>query len=324
MTDRKIDMRRGPRTHEEKMTRGLTLAAEIAAGCPPLAELIDHLAQQAVSPADLDERLGKVRTFLETEPVSFARGNRGADTGDRVVTHAQRYADASTRMAMINKALAAILSARRVIRAELDSSWVALKGATLKAADPISASVIEVARELVAAGVTGKQISQPATRARVKMAVKPSGGAPSTTASPTRIPVPMPLPQLQAMWRTLPNPIPGYTFTERDLKETGSSGTELAFYLPPFTSLDQVAPGTGLRLQALGSNLEKYDLALETMTDWALRNNYTRPGGQQAAQMRAWCFVLGYAHGFLSGVDKLDRVTLTSPWSNKALEVRRV
>lgn len=312
--------KRGPRTHQARMEHQLQVTSELAISLPPLASLIEALARRNLDQHQLEDRLRELKDALDSNPFSSL-----AVTGDDDrATAAQRYADATARLHILEKGGAAIMNAHNIAQAEASRQWSALKEGLLIASDSIPVEVIEVAQELVAAGVTKNGLERKTLRERLRAAVSDPEQrrhpAP-TTALPTKLPS---FEEVREMWRNLPNPIPGYEFIDRDLNDTSGKADSIGFYLPPFRSLDEITPGFSLSLRLMKNNKERYKRADQIISSWIAKNRYRPSPSTGAMQVKAWCFVLGFVHDYIDGIEEFNAVKFGSPWTGKGIEARRL
>lgn len=315
---------RGRRTDRARMEHRLKVLEDLGDSCPPLANLVGDLARSAVSRAELAPRIEELaRAFGSPRAPTLTGVETAGDDIDECVESAQRIIGAKTRLVILREAQAIIAAAIAVTDHEEHSQWERLGTALAESVRPIPQEIMELAELMVEAGVTGAMVKSKIAKERVLTAAIRGAAAGKAGQSPEEQRQHLSHASLREIWSILPRKIPGFVIDERPPQDSSQSRETIKFYLPPFSSLDEIEPGLSFVIRTLPDNIARYELANEKISRWITTHRY-RPGmSTEMAQVRAWCFVLGYVHGFLDGVPAFNRLTIASPWSDKALMVTR-
>lgn len=131
-------------------------------------------------------------------------------------------------------------------------------------------------------------------------------------------------PLLAASWTNLPDPVPGFTFQREKVHQNVLNRAVIDAGLPPAKSIDFFVADGSLELAKLEGDRAKANFAWRSMKAW-LEQSGANDARLDMHRKHAWTFLMGYVHGFLSGVNTIDKVMFASPWdANAVIFARRI
>lgn len=180
----------------------------------------------------------------------------------------------------------------------------------------------ELLEELLAAGLTNG-ITAPQRKAIVSILSDPNfGKGKKVVAAPVVAAGPQPV--VAASWASLPDPVPGFTFMRRKVHQNPLDRAVLEAGLPPSTSIDFFAPDGSIGLAHTSANRDKANFVWQSIKRWLAASGTSDPRLDNHRRS-AWVFLLGHVHGFLPGVETIDKVSFASPWANdEVIHAKRV
>lgn len=176
--------------------------------------------------------------------------------------------------------------------------------------------------ELLAAGLTN-DLNAAQRKAIAQIINDPNfGKIRKVVATPVAAAVPQPI--VAAPWVSLPDPIPGFAFVPERVHQNVLNRAVVDAGLPPATSIDFFLAGGSLELANIEDDRAKANFTWQSIKAWLAATGASDPR-LDMHRKHAWTFLLGHVHGFLAGVQTIDKVTFASPWaSDEVIHARRV